>query len=44
MDCRKRISPQGLVGSEIASVCRELGLPVTVTERGSGPQQPRHVS
>lgn len=27
----------GFVGSEIASVCRELGLAVTVTERGSGP-------
>ncbi|WP_228000756.1 NAD(P)/FAD-dependent oxidoreductase [Nocardia australiensis] len=27
----------GFVGSEIASVCRGLGLPVTVAERGSGP-------
>ena len=27
----------GFVGSEIASVCRDLDLPVTVTERGSGP-------
>ena len=25
------------MGSEIASVCRDLDLPVTVTERGSGP-------
>ena len=27
----------GFVGSEIASVCRDLDLPVTVAERGSGP-------
>jgi NADPH-dependent 2,4-dienoyl-CoA reductase/sulfur reductase-like enzyme len=27
----------GFTGSEIASVCRELGLPVTVTERGAAP-------
>src|SRR5258708_3930798 len=27
----------GFTGSEIASTCRELGLPVTVTERGSAP-------
>ncbi|MGF6885682.1 NADPH-dependent 2,4-dienoyl-CoA reductase/sulfur reductase-like enzyme [Nocardia sp. GAS34] len=27
----------GFVGSEMASVCCQLGLPVTVTERGSGP-------
>jgi NADPH-dependent 2,4-dienoyl-CoA reductase/sulfur reductase-like enzyme len=27
----------GFVGSEIASVCRDLDLAVTVTERGSGP-------
>lgn len=27
----------GFIGSEMASVCRALGLPVTVTERGSGP-------
>jgi NADPH-dependent 2,4-dienoyl-CoA reductase/sulfur reductase-like enzyme len=27
----------GFVGSEIASVCRDLGLPVTVAERGKGP-------
>ena len=27
----------GFTGSEIASDCRELGLPVTVTERGTGP-------
>jgi NADPH-dependent 2,4-dienoyl-CoA reductase/sulfur reductase-like enzyme len=27
----------GFTGSEIASVCRELGLPVTVTERGPAP-------
>ncbi|NKY33062.1 FAD-dependent oxidoreductase [Nocardia speluncae] len=27
----------GFVGSEIASVCCALGLPVTVTERGGGP-------
>lgn len=27
----------GFIGSEIASVCRTLGLPVTVTERGAGP-------
>jgi NADPH-dependent 2,4-dienoyl-CoA reductase/sulfur reductase-like enzyme len=27
----------GFTGSEIASVCRELGLPVTVTERASTP-------
>jgi len=27
----------GLTGSEIASACRELGLPVTVVERGTGP-------
>jgi NADPH-dependent 2,4-dienoyl-CoA reductase/sulfur reductase-like enzyme len=27
----------GFTGSEIASVCCELGLPVTLTERGSGP-------
>jgi NADPH-dependent 2,4-dienoyl-CoA reductase/sulfur reductase-like enzyme len=27
----------GFTGSEIASVCRELGLPVTVTERGTAP-------
>ncbi|WP_416562160.1 NAD(P)/FAD-dependent oxidoreductase [Nocardia testacea] len=27
----------GFVGSEIASACRTLGLPVTVTERGEGP-------
>ena len=27
----------GFIGSEVASVCRELGLPVTVVERGSAP-------
>ncbi len=27
----------GFTGSEIASVCRELGLPVTVAERGAAP-------
>jgi NADPH-dependent 2,4-dienoyl-CoA reductase/sulfur reductase-like enzyme len=27
----------GFVGSEVASVCRELGLPVTVAERASAP-------
>ena len=27
----------GFTGSEIASACRELGLPVTVTERGTAP-------
>jgi 3-phenylpropionate/trans-cinnamate dioxygenase ferredoxin reductase component len=27
----------GFTGSEIASVCRELGLPVTLTERGAAP-------
>ncbi len=27
----------GFVGSEIASVCRDLGLPVTVAERGKAP-------
>ncbi len=27
----------GFMGSEIASACRELGLPVTMTERGSAP-------
>src|SRR5262249_31138700 len=27
----------GFIGSEVASVCRELGLPVTVAERGSAP-------
>src|SRR5262249_21208632 len=27
----------GFIGSEAASVCRELGLPVTVVERGSAP-------
>ncbi len=34
---RVLIIGSGFVGSEIASVCRELDLPVTVTERGSGP-------
>ena len=27
----------GFIGSEVASVCRELGLPVTVAERGTAP-------
>ncbi|MCC3312426.1 NAD(P)/FAD-dependent oxidoreductase [Nocardia africana] len=27
----------GFIGSELASVCRERGLPVTVAERGGGP-------
>jgi NADPH-dependent 2,4-dienoyl-CoA reductase/sulfur reductase-like enzyme len=27
----------GFTGSEVASVCRELGLPVTLTERGAAP-------
>ncbi len=27
----------GFTGSEVASACRELGLPVTVTERGAAP-------
>ncbi|WP_426504364.1 NAD(P)/FAD-dependent oxidoreductase [Dactylosporangium sp. McL0621] len=27
----------GFIGSEMASVCRELGIPVTVTERGAAP-------
>ena len=27
----------GFTGSEVASVCRELGLPVTLTERGTAP-------
>lgn len=27
----------GFIGSEIASSCREIGLPVTLVERGSGP-------
>jgi NADPH-dependent 2,4-dienoyl-CoA reductase/sulfur reductase-like enzyme len=27
----------GFIGSEVASSCRELGLPVTLVERGSGP-------
>ena len=34
---RVLIVGSGFVGSEIASVCRDLDLPVTVTERGSGP-------
>lgn len=34
---RVLIIGSGFVGSEIASVCRDLDLPVTVTERGSGP-------
>ena len=34
---RVLIVGSGFVGSEIASVCRDLGLEVTVTERGSGP-------
>ncbi|MFE5035056.1 NAD(P)/FAD-dependent oxidoreductase [Streptomyces sp. NPDC056683] len=27
----------GFIGSEVASVCRELGIPVTVVERGAAP-------
>ena len=27
----------GFIGSEMASVCRELGLPVTVAERADAP-------
>src|SRR5262249_25952920 len=27
----------GFIGSEIASSCREIGLPVTLVERGAGP-------
>ena len=34
---RVLIVGSGFVGSEIASVCRDLDLPVTVTEQGSGP-------
>ena len=34
---RVLIIGSGFVGSEIASVCRDLDLDVTVTERGSGP-------
>ncbi|QEN15613.1 NAD(P)/FAD-dependent oxidoreductase [Mycolicibacterium sp. ELW1] len=34
---RVLIVGSGFVGSEIASVCRDLGLPVTVAERGKGP-------
>jgi NADPH-dependent 2,4-dienoyl-CoA reductase/sulfur reductase-like enzyme len=34
---RVLIVGSGFVGSEIASVCRDLDLPVTVAERGSGP-------
>ena len=34
---RVLIIGSGFVGSEIASVCRDLDLPVTVIERGSGP-------
>ena len=34
---RVLIVGSGFVGSEIASVCRDLDLPVTVVERGSGP-------
>ena len=33
----------GFVGSEIASVCRDLDLPVTVAERGKGPLMGRSV-
>ncbi len=33
---RVLIVGSGFVGSEIASVCRDLGLPVTVAERGKG--------
>jgi len=34
---RVLIVGSGFVGSEIASVCRDLDLPVTVAERGKGP-------
>ncbi|OBF58872.1 ferredoxin reductase, partial [Mycobacterium sp. 852002-53434_SCH5985345] len=34
---RVLIVGSGFVGSEIASVCRDLGLPVTVAERGKAP-------
>ena len=34
---RVLIVGSGFVGSEIASVCRDLDLPVTVAERGAGP-------
>lgn len=31
----------GFTGSEVASVCRELGLEVTVAEAGAAPRAPR---
>ena len=34
---RVLIIGSGFIGSEVASVCRELGLEVTVTERGPAP-------
>ncbi|WP_329414715.1 FAD-dependent oxidoreductase [Nocardia vinacea] len=34
---RVLIIGSGFIGSEMASVCRKLGLPVTVTERADGP-------
>ena len=34
---RVLIVGSGFIGSEIASVCRDLNLPVTVAERGKGP-------
>jgi NADPH-dependent 2,4-dienoyl-CoA reductase/sulfur reductase-like enzyme len=35
--CRVLVIGAGFTGSEIASSCRELGLPVTVIERGAAP-------
>jgi NADPH-dependent 2,4-dienoyl-CoA reductase/sulfur reductase-like enzyme len=35
--CRVLIVGAGFIGSEVASACRDLGLPVTVAERGPAP-------